>query len=67
MCQIPLAPAAVLQTAQPLGMGGNDFGTTLTCPFGADSNVSGSKSEKNKSREEGENAACISGRLLVLT
>lgn len=54
MCQIPLAPAAVLQTAQPLGMGGNDFGMTLTCPFGADSNVSDSKSEKETNQGKRE-------------
>lgn len=54
MCQIPLAPAAVLQTAKPLGMGGSDFGMTLTCPFGADSNVSDSKSEKETNQGKRE-------------
>lgn len=43
---MPLASAAVLQTANPLCVGGSDFGKTLTCPFGVDSNVSDSKSEK---------------------
>lgn len=54
MCQICLSPAAVLQTGEPLGMGGNDFGMTLTCPFSTDSNVSDSKSEKETNQGKRE-------------
>lgn len=54
MCQICLSPAAVLQTGEPLGMGSNDFGTTLTCPFSTDSNVSDSKSEKETNQGKRE-------------
>ena len=49
-CQTPPAPAAVLQTSQPLSLGGDDFGTAASCPFcGGGSNGSDSKlGEKGK-------------------
>lgn len=54
MCHIPLAPAAVLQTVQPLSVRGNDFGPTLTCPFcGGGSNVSDSKPGEQEKQIKG--------------
>ncbi|ELW64979.1 Enoyl-CoA hydratase domain-containing protein 3, mitochondrial [Tupaia chinensis] len=60
-CQIPLAPATVEQNLRPLCLGGDDFGTAVTCPFcGGGSHVSDSKcggeGETNQGKEGGKSA-----------
>lgn len=57
-------PAAVLQTSQPLSLGGDDFGTAASCPFcGGGSNGSesklGEKGKQLKGRERAPRASQV--------